>query len=137
MQRETQCLWQNQGCKGALAQKKPFLSKRPKPKPTNSAYAEFGYRLPISKARTGVQSQNSACAEFWSFGTGRLHKAGRFRCQNASPLKFDYFWKSRFCLALPKRPKRVTAQSGRGGSRSSRAGCRGSSCPGSRRDSSK
>ena len=29
-------------CKGALAHKKPLLTKRPKPKPTNSAYAELG-----------------------------------------------------------------------------------------------
>ena len=26
-----------------------------------------GKKMPVSKARTGVQSQNSACAEFWSF----------------------------------------------------------------------
>ena len=95
------------GSKGALAPKKPFLSKRLKPKPPNPAYAEFGYRLPLllaalapkkpqltkrlkpkppnsayaefgnqiagsisenhTKAETGVQSQNSANAEFWSF----------------------------------------------------------------------
>ena len=35
-----------------MAHKKPLLTKRPKPKPRK--------KMPVSKARTGVQSQNSA-----------------------------------------------------------------------------
>ena len=42
-----------------MAPKKPQLTKRRKPKPTNSAYAEFGYRLQSSKARTGKLSQKA------------------------------------------------------------------------------
>ena len=40
------------GCKGALAHKKPFLTKSRASKPTNSAYAEFGYRLPVPDKET-------------------------------------------------------------------------------------
>ena len=39
-------------CKGALAHKNPFLTKRREPKPPNSAYAEFGYRLPVPDKET-------------------------------------------------------------------------------------
>ena len=42
----------NQGCKGALAHKKPLLTKRRKPKPRK--------KMPVSKAETGKLSKNSA-----------------------------------------------------------------------------
>ena len=60
-------------------------------------------RPPVSKAKThtkaetGKQSENSA-----SPNSRVLHKRWLFRCQNVSPLKFDYFIKSRVCLAFPK-----------------------------------
>ena len=40
--------------------KSPYLTKRPEPKPQNSACVEFGNSVLSSKARTGKLSKNSA-----------------------------------------------------------------------------
>ena len=157
----------NQGCKGALASKKPYLTKRPKPKPRIQLTLNSAIKMPPPQAKKTVQAINrrtvaksvafcsfvplqrkTQClrqnlvakvlwhikshdlpkatsqssriqlalnsetdcgstgenayqggnwhtvpefgfAEFWSFGTGRLHKAGRFRCQNGLPRRAD------------------------------------------------
>ena len=85
----------------ALAPKKPQLTKSRAPKPTNSAYAEFANQNAGSTGENAYQGGNRRTvpefgkAEFCSFGTRRLHKAGRFRCQNASPLKFSLLYQSK------------------------------------------
>ena len=95
-------------CKGALAPKKPCLTKSPKPpnpalapkKPclTKSPKPNPDTACRVPKRKPAYYPGNSAQAEFPGFGTWRLHKIGRFRCQNASPLKFVYFIKSRISL---------------------------------------
>ena len=83
------------GSRGALAHKMPLLTKRREPKPTNSAYAEFANQNAGSIGGKTFQGENrqtiAKSAAFCSFGTRRLHKRGLFLCQNAFPLKFDYF----------------------------------------------
>ena len=101
--------------------KSPYLTKRREPKPPNSACAEFGKKnagfkgenrrtvpefglrrilellhkavdkIGVSRRKSGNRQTIAKSAAFCSFGTRRLHKRGLFLCQNASPLKFDYF----------------------------------------------
>ena len=76
----------------ALAPGMPNLTQGPEPKPPNS--------VPSSKARTGVQSQNSANAEFWSFCIGLLVKQELPDAKAPLSLIFDYFSKVDFAAFL-------------------------------------
>ena len=91
--------------------KSPDLSKAVSQSPRIQLTLNSVIRMPISlaekhsKAKTGKLSPEFGFAEFWSFGTRRLHKRWLFRCQNVSPLYFAYFIKSRFFLLFLKAAK--------------------------------
>ena len=69
-----QCLWQKLIAKVLWHLKNSDLSNAVSQSPRIQLALNSGKKMPVSKARTGVQSQNSACAEFWSFCTRLLVK---------------------------------------------------------------
>ena len=128
LQRKTAVSLTNQGCKGcqsealchkarhrgsrdALAHKNSLLTKRREPKPTNSACAEFANQN--AGFITGKLSSEFGFAEFWSFlplqretqclWQNLVAKAAKARLS----LLFDYFAKSRVCLALLNQKKKT------------------------------
>ena len=118
-------------CKGALAQKKPLLTKRPKPKPTNSAlaskkpYITKSHEPKPRKKNAGstggktFQGENRQTiqefcfAEFLSFCTRLLIKQEFPDAKAPLSLKFSRFFKSEVCPALPKQPKQYKQETGK------------------------
>ena len=114
LQRKTQCLRQNLIAKVLWHLKSPNLPKAPSQSPEFSG-AEFGNSVLSSKARTGILSQNSANAEFWSFCSWLFLKQEFPDAKARLSLKFSRFFKSEVSPALPKPKKdsstRLTARS--------------------------
>ncbi len=87
LQRKTQCLRQNLIAKVLWHLKNSDLSNAV----SQSSRIQLALNSETDCGSTGENAYQGGnwhtvpefgFAEFWSFGTGRLHKAGRFRCQS-------------------------------------------------------
>ena len=98
----------HRGSRDALTHKNSLLTKRREPKPTNSACAEFANQNAGFIGGKTFQGENRQTiqefcfAEFFSFCTRLLIKQELPDAKARLSLLFDYFAKSRVCLAFPK-----------------------------------